>query len=735
MNCQCLQEPEDSLQTKEGRERCMTWQWINFILFLAVVGYGLYLFYKAVFHRYLYVKLGQPAEFHSSLQGGRLQEFVSQVFAQKKLMKDPKSGLMHIVIFYGFIILQFGALDLIVKGLTGGGALPIPGYDAFSLMQEITVFVILVAAGYAAYRRYVEKLPRLKRGWKPSLVLFLIFFLMMTVLFSLGFERIWLMHEASVYAPLSSLIAAVFSGMSETAAKAAFYMFWWAHLLILLAFLVYIPQSKHFHLLTAPLNIWFRRAEPAGRLKKLDLDNEEADNFGVGKIEDFTQKQMLDFYACVECGRCTNVCPASNTGKALSPMHMIMKLRDHLTEKGAAITSKSPWVPGFAFSSSGVHAMSGISANGTNWDSPEVTDIGPTLEWQKGHWAVQERKAEELELIGDVMTEDEIWSCTTCRNCEDQCPVGNEHVDKIIDLRRQLVLMQGSVPAEGQRAMQNIERQSNPWGLSRNDREKWTGEIEGLAVPTVKDNPDFDILFFVGSMGSYDLRSRKISRAFVRLLHEAGVSFAILGNEEKNSGDTPRRMGNEFLFQQLCQENIETFQKYGVKKIVTACPHTYNTLKNEYPEFGLENVEVLHHTELLDRLVREGKLNPQYEIKERITYHDSCYLGRYNNVYEQPRRILKAIPGVELVEMERNRENGMCCGAGGGMMWMEETAGKRVNVARTEQALQVNPTVISSACPYCLTMMEDGTKMKEVEDRVKAKDIAEILEQSVFGLN
>jgi Fe-S oxidoreductase len=283
--------------------------------------------------------------------------------------------------------------------------------------------------------------------------------------------------------------------------------------------------------------------------------------------------------------------------------------------------------------------------------------------------------------------------------------------------------------------MQNIERQGNPWGISRNDRAKWLHEVDPkgeLNVPTVKENPHFEYLYFVGSMGSYDNRSRKVVRAFVHLLNEAGVNFAILGNEEKNSGDTPRRMGNEMLFQQLCMENIETFQKYNVKKIVTTCPHTYNTFKNEYPDFGLEAI-VLHHTELLDQLVNSGNLKPSYEVKERITYHDSCYLGRYNNVYDQPRNVLRAIPGIELIEMERSRKNGMCCGAGGGMMWMEETSGKRVNLARTEQALSVQPTVISSACPFCLTMMEDGTKMKEVEEQVKTRDIAEILEISVFG--
>lgn len=716
----------------------MVWQTVNLLLFLAVTGYGVFLFYKAVYHRYLYMKLGQPADFKRRSEG-RMSEFLSQVFGQKKLLKDPKSGIMHIVIFYGFVILQFGALDLIVKGLTSGGHLPLPAYDVFGLLQEITVLLILVAMGYAAYRRYGEKLARLKKGWKPSIVIFFIFFLMLSVLLSLGFERQWLGTEPSGYAPISSAIAAAVGGMSANAARAVFYVCWWAHLLILLAFLVYVPQSKHFHILSAPVNIWFRRSEPVGRLKKLDLEDEEAESFGVGKIEEFTQKQMLDFFACVECGRCTNVCPASNTGKTLSPMHLITKLRDHLTEKGAAVTGKSPWVPEFAFSSGGAaHSLSPSAGAAVEWNQSggAVTDIRPTLDWHKAAWTASADAAkspDQLELIGDVMTEDEIWSCTTCRNCEDQCPVGNEHVDKIVDLRRHLVLMQGSIPHEGQRALQNIERQGNPWGLSRNDRAKWTGEIDGVQVPTVKENPDFEYLFFVGSMGSYDLRARKVSRAFARLLNESGVSFAILGNEEKNSGDTPRRMGNEMLFQQLAAENIETFGKYGVRKIVTACPHTFNTLKNEYPDFGLEGVEVLHHSQLLDRLVKEGRLHPRHEVKERVTYHDSCYLGRYNNVYDEPRNVLKSIPGVELAEMGRTRENGMCCGAGGGMMWMEETSGKRVNLARTEQALEVNPTVISSACPFCLTMMEDGTKMKEVENSVKARDIAEMLELSVFG--
>lgn len=718
----------------------MLLSWLHYALFLIVTGYALSLFYRAVYRRYAYIKLGKTARKPPDWRV-RASELLAQALGHTKLLKDRRSGAMHLVVFYGFIVLQFGALDLIYTGLSGGDPLPIPGRRVFGLTQEIVALLVLAAAAYAAYRRYGERLARLKRGWKPAIVLLLIGALMLTVLLSLGFHRVWEGLGTSAYAPVSSLIATAASGLTPTAAQAAFFVCWWAHLAVLLAFLVYVPQSKHFHLITAPINLFLGRAEPVGKLSKLDLEDETAESFGVGKIEDFRRDQMLDFYACVECGRCTNVCPASGTGKALSPMHLITKLRDHLSEKGAAITSKSPWVPSFAFSYGSAHSMSADAQSpalaGPDWKrdaaGDTATDIRPTLAWQRESWVGTNRKPEEVSLIGDVMTDSEIWACTTCRNCEDQCPVGNEHVDKIVDLRRYLVLTEGSVPHEAQRAMQNIERQGNPWGISRNDRTRWTGEIGGIAVPTVKENPGFDTLFFVGSMGAYDNRSRKISRALVRLLHEAGVNFAILGNEEKNSGDTPRRMGNELLFQQLCADNIETFRKYGVRRIVTACPHTFNTLKNEYPEFGLEGVEVLHHTQLLDRLLQEGRLVPGHPVKERIAYHDSCYLGRYNGVYEPPRNILRAIDGLELAEMERARENAMCCGAGGGMMWMEESAGKRINVARTEQALKTRPTMIGSACPYCLTMLEDGTKQKEADDRVKARDVAEILELAVFG--
>ncbi len=703
--------------------------WIHFILFLAVTGYGVYLVAKVIYHRYTYIRLGKPSALRKDV-GERLTVFLSHVFGQKKLLKDRRSGIMHAVMFYGFIILQFGALDIIYKGLAGK-SLPIPGYAYFLLSQEIAVAAVLIAVVYALYRRYGERLARLKRGWKSGLVGIFIFALMLSVLLTLGFERIASEAGPSVFSPVSSLVVLAFGGWPPGVAHALYLVFWWSHLLILLTFALYVTQSKHFHLITAPINILLRRTGPPGQLRSIDFE-EEQETFGVGRIEDFQQKQLLDLYACVECGRCTNVCPAAGTGKSLSPMHLLTKMRDHLTEKGAAVTSKSPWLPAYAFPDRRAHAVRRDADGLAEFAPAAITDIRPTLDWHKRVWAKTDRSIGELDLIGDVITEEEIWSCTSCRNCEDQCPVGNEHVDKIIDLRRYLVLTEGKVPQEAQRAMQNIERQGNPWGISRNDRGKWMEGLEGLTVPLAADNPEFELLLFVGSMGSYDSRSIKITWALVGLLHEAGVRFAVLGNEEKNSGDTPRRMGNEFLFQELCRENIAIFQKYNVRKIVTACPHTFNTFKNEYPEFGLK-AEVLHHTQLLAQLVKEGRIRPKYAVNERITYHDSCYLGRYNDVYDEPRDVLKAIPGVELVEMRRSRENAMCCGAGGGMMWMEENAGKRVNEARIEQAMEVRPDTISSACPYCLTMMEDGTKTKGAEGRIQTRDVAEILWESVRG--
>lgn len=683
---------------------------INWIAFLAVTVYGVYLFAKVLAARMAYIKLGKKSEFDGEVKM-RLKRVLHIVFGQSKLLKDKKSGIIHVMLFYGFILVQFGAIDMFIKGLSPGNHLPFgPLYPGFVFFQELVTLMVLVAVAWAFYRRYLEKLVRLKRDFMASLVLIFIGTLMLSVLFGNGMLMLWEGREAVWTEPVASVIATIFGFLSPQAAMVLFYIAWWIHTVTILVFLVYIPQSKHFHLIAAPINVFLSKKVP-GKLEKLDFEFDEEDeeediSFGVGKIEDFQQYQMIDFYACVECGRCTDVCPAAGTGKMLSPMDIMLKLRDHLTEKGAAVTGKTPWVPSYVFAGE-------VSAGG---------EAAATIQ--------------DISVAGDVITEEELFACTTCRNCEEACPVMNEHVGTIIDLRRYLVMTEGRMDSEMQRAVQNIERQGNPWGLSKKDRIKWREQDESVYIPTVKElqkeGKDFEYLFWVSSMGAYDSRSQKIALAFAKLMNKAGVSFAILGNTEANSGDTARRIGNEFLFQEIAEKNIKRFEKYGVKKIVTIDPHAYNIFKNEYPDFGFE-AEVYHHTQLLYDLVKSGKLVPKGRIDERLTYHDSCYLGRYNGVYDPPREILKAIPGLELVEMVRTRENAMCCGAGGGLMWAEETTGNRINVARTEQALAVNPSMISTGCPYCLTMLSDGTKAKEVDQDISTMDVAEILAISVFA--
>ena len=682
---------------------------LNLLVFLAVSGYAIYLFINLLYTRILFIKLGKKSEFEPNLKE-RISTVASNALGHKKLFKDKKSGLMHLVLFYTFFIIQIGLIELIIKGFITGYEYPLgEAHKYFSLLQEWATFLMFLAVVYGFYRRYGEKLKRLqwRRDGKAAFVYIALSTLTLSILISLGFETIMVGHEPNlVYAPFSGIIAMLFSGIGITAGTVLFYVFWWIHMLIVFSFLVFVPQSKQFHELFAMVNIFFKKQGPVGKLRKIDFEDEEAEVFGVGKIEDFTQAQLIDLYACAECGRCTNMCPASGTGKTLSPMDLMVKMRDHLTEKGASVTSRSPWLPASIFGSSSLAVDAAQRETAATVELPS--------------------------LIGDVITEEELWACTTCRNCEDQCPVGNEHVDKIIDLRRYLVMTEGNIPSDATRYFQNIERQSNPWGINRKERIKWREEREDITVKTVKETEEFEFLLWVGSMGSFDKRSQKVVQSFSKIMNLAGIEFAILGNDERNSGDTARRMGNEFLFQQLCEENIANFQKYDVKKIVTIDPHAYNTFKHEYPEFGLE-AEVYHHTELILKWIQEGRIKPSKDVSESIAYHDSCYIGRYNDIYDIPRQILNSIPGVNILEMERNKSDSMCCGAGGGMMWMEETQGKRINVERTEQALQLNPTMIGSNCPYCLTMLSDGTKAKEVEETVATMDIVEIVERSLVG--
>jgi Fe-S oxidoreductase len=442
-----------------------------------------------------------------------------------------------------------------------------------------------------------------------------------------------------------------------------------------LAFLVYIPSSKHLHIIVAIPNVFFRKLgpKPAAALDPIDL--EHADHYGTSMVTQWSWKHLLDLYSCTECGRCQEQCPAYLTGKPLNPKMIIVDARENLFQ-----TARNAGTP-------------------------------------------------KEKLIGGAIKEDEIWACVSCGACQQACPVLIEHVPKIIDMRRSLVLEESRFPKEAQNALRAIESQGNPYGLPRAQRADWA---QGLGVKTIAEKPDAEYLYFVGCAASYDEANRAVARAFVGLLQTAGVDFAILGAAETCNGDPARRIGNEYLYQQQAQQNIERLNAGRVRKVIASCPHCFNTIKNEYPQFG-GTYEVIHHTELLAQLIREGKLKPQKHLDGKFTYHDSCFLGRWNDIYDPPRTIAEAIPGVELVEIERHHKRGFCCGAGGGRMWMEETVGKRINHERVDQTLRTGSPRVATACPFCLTMFRDGIAAKGEEARLQVKDLAQYLADSVDG--
>jgi Fe-S oxidoreductase len=422
------------------------------------------------------------------------------------------------------------------------------------------------------------------------------------------------------------------------------------------------------------------------------LENEQP--VGASKLEHLTWKDLLDTYSCTECGRCQAECPASVSGKELSPKLLILDLKDYLLHEEADRL---------------------LARQGAASGAAGITDQ------KERHVNGQHR-----EMVGDVIHDQVLWDCVTCRACMDACPVFIEHVPKIIDMRRHLVMEASRILPEWQKLFDNVEASGNPWRFPRNARADWA---KGAGVPTLAENPDAEYIFWVGCAGSYDERNVKVSLALARLLERAGVSYAILGREESCTGDPVRRVGNEYLYQMQAQQNIETLKQHMPKKVVTACPHCFNTVGTEYRALG-GDFEVIHHSQLLDRLVADGRLRPQERLDAKLTYHDPCYLGRYHDVYDQPRQALSAIPGVQLTEMERHRERGFCCGAGGGHAFCEERTGRRINHLRVEQALEVAPTGVATACPYCLMMFEDGTRAKDVYEALPVADVAELLERA-----
>ncbi|HTX19722.1 MAG TPA: (Fe-S)-binding protein [Bacteroidota bacterium] len=618
--------------------------------------------------------------------GSRLKRVLTVALFQSKLLREPLAGMIHCAIFWGFLALGFAVLESIGEGIAGHFSLRFVGrlYSAITFSQEIFCLLVGISVLVALWRRFVVPVKRLKfagHNQRDAFVILVWILLIVSALLLQNSTRVALgVYTPGLPYPVSSFIAGVFRDSRSTSLLGG--LFWWAHITLVLGFLNYLPYSKHLHVLTSIPNVYFSSQKPRGALKPIALDDESATTFGALDTDALTWKQLLDGYSCTECGRCDSVCPANLTGKKLSPRKIIVETRRRTMEKSPLLDGRAP--------------------------------------------GEDERALLEHRLVDHFISEEELWACTTCMACVAECPVTIEHVDEIVDLRRGLVLSESRFPQELRATFDNLERNFTPWGFSHSTRADWA---EGLDVPRMAEHKEIEVLYWVGCAGAYDARYRKVARAFVQLLRHAGVKFAILGLEEKCTGDAARRTGNEYLAQSLMTENVATLNRYGVKNIVTTCPHCFNTLKNEFPQHG-GRYEVFHHTDFLDRLVNEKKILP-VRGGGSATFHDSCYLARYNGVAETPRRLLEALPETSLREMGRIKDRGLCCGAGGGRMWMEEKEGKRINIERTEEALATNAGTIATACPFCMTMLGDGVKAKEASDRVAVKDVAELLWESV----
>lgn len=680
------------------------YHWLIYPMLVIALGFFCYGFYQ----RYQLWQIGRPENRRQNI-GKRIGDVLLYGFGHKRILKDAFPGIMHLLMFWGFALLFFATMIVALQADLGINMFKGGLYIFIKVTANAFGLLAIIGCLMAIWRRYGQRPDRLDNKKDDAFVLALILTILVTGFVIQAVRMAAVEDPWGMYAFIGYAMAPLFKGLSNSTLEGIHAFLWWFHFILVMVFFGYFPYSKLSHIFLAPANQFLRHHGPIGVPENIDFEDESLETYGKSKLGEFSWKTLFNTDACLRCGRCQDNCPAYLSGKHLNPKKVIQDMGAYLEEMGQALKTYRAANPALAVAGSGNEVAAAAEA-------PAEEELGLRS------------------LIGDVIAEDDLWDCTTCRSCEEQCPIFVEHVDKTIDMRRNLVLMESRFPAEAQLAFRNMENNSNPWGIGWSSRGDF---LQSVGCSTIEENPDAEILYFPGCSGSFDARNQKVSAALVKLLKAAQVNFAILGSEEKCCGDSARRLGNEYLFQALAQENIETMNGYGVKTIVTQCPHCFNTLKNEYPEFG-GNYRVLHHTEYLNELLAAGrlKLHKAGSGSERggnsqsVTYHDSCYLGRYNTIYTEPRTLLQAA-GFRITEMSRHHEKSFCCGAGGGRMWLEEHQGQRINEMRTDEAMAAGAEVVSTGCPFCLTMISDGIAAREAVESVKVLDIAEILVERI----
>lgn len=701
--------------------------WIMYLLFLAVVACFVFFFYR----RYRLWKLGTPKELQGSVKE-RLLGAVADVFTQRRVVREKGPGIMHLAIFWGMLFCILATTFVALQADFGLQILYGDFYLYFiSLAVDLAGFVCIVGVVIALVRRLGKFNKNLENEPADVLMLVLLLVILVTGFVTEGLRIVGTNDPWAYWSPIGYVFSLMFENLDEGALSLAHQITWWAHMGLAFAFLATFTYTKMVHALFIPGNAYFRSLEAKGTLEPVDFEDEDLETMGVRCLEEFTWKDIYDTQACIRCGRCQANCPASLSEKELSPKNLIQNMRASSEKRGSVLLNTVSQEELDELKEWEETQTASDKLNESSLEEKTKEDKSPSEDERKKYAQIKKRakkpvRTEEQEemldqpVVGEVISEDALWQCTTCRSCAEQCPARIDQPEKILKLRTYQVSMESAFPSEAQQAFRNMETNGNPWGIGWQKRVDWAKDLD---VPTLEENPDAEYVYWPGCSGAFDARSRKVATAFVSLLKEAGVNFAIIGNAEKCCGDSARRLGNEYVYYLLASENIETLNSYGVKKIVTQCPHCMHALSVDYPQMG-GNYEVIHHSQLLADLVSQGKLHPSKCDFDTVTYHDSCYLGRYHDIFEQPRDVLKST-GAQIVEMNRNHSRSFCCGAGGGHMWLEEKEGSRINNMRAQQALDTKAEALVTACPFCLTMLSDGIAAQDKQ--IPVKDMAEIL--------